>query len=115
MTRSRQHITGLAMCTAILLSGCDSTKKALGMTKAIPDEHTVMERAPLTVPKDLYSLHPPKAGDAEKAYQKVRADREANAGELKKVSGAEKSLMEKADVNERDPNIRKALSQPGTK
>lgn len=46
----------------LLVTGCgDSTKRALGLTKSVPDEFAVVSRAPLSQPPD-YSLRPPRPG-----------------------------------------------------
>ncbi|USO01725.1 MAG: DUF3035 domain-containing protein [Alphaproteobacteria bacterium] len=99
--------TLVALC---VLGGCDSTKKALGLQKVIPDEHTLMERPPLTTPKDLYTLYPPKTGDPEASYRTLRAD----GGEKKRslpstLSVSEKNLLNQADASARDPDVRKKL------
>jgi hypothetical protein len=45
----------------VVLSGCDSFKRAIGMEKTSPDEFAVESRAPLTIPPD-FNLRPPQPG-----------------------------------------------------
>jgi hypothetical protein len=45
----------------LVLSGCDSFKRAVGIEKTSPDEFAVESRAPLTIPPD-YDLRPPQPG-----------------------------------------------------
>lgn len=44
-----------------LLSGCEKTKQALGQSKEGPDEFSVYQRAPLSLPPN-YGLKPPTPG-----------------------------------------------------
>ncbi|MAP24361.1 MAG: hypothetical protein CMM87_02365 [Rickettsiales bacterium] len=56
-------ILTLSVCSFILvlLAGCDSTKKFLGMENKQPDAFEVMNRAPLELPPD-FDLRPPEPG-----------------------------------------------------
>ncbi len=51
----------LGLCAVVLLSGCNSTKRALGLEKTVPDEFAVLNRGPLVMPPD-YQLRPPVPG-----------------------------------------------------
>ena len=58
-----QHIAVIAVLAAATgLSGCESTRQALGMTKVTPDEFRVVSKAPLVVPPD-FALRPPAPGE----------------------------------------------------
>jgi len=46
---------------AFALSGCDTIRRAAGVTKQTPDEFAVVTKAPLVIPPD-YNLRPPKPG-----------------------------------------------------
>jgi len=47
---------------ALVLSSCgDSTKRALGLARQVPDEFAVVKRAPLSQPPD-FTLRPPRPG-----------------------------------------------------
>ena len=52
-------VTGLG--TALLLSGCGSFKRDIGLEPTAPDEFAVESRAPLTIPPD-FNLRPPQPG-----------------------------------------------------
>ena len=54
-------IVATALVAAVGLSGCTSTRQALGMTKVTPDEFRVVTKAPLVVPPD-FALRPPAPG-----------------------------------------------------
>ena len=51
----------LGLATVLVLSGCNSTKRALGLEKTVPDEFAVLNRGPLVMPPD-YQLRPPVPG-----------------------------------------------------
>lgn len=48
-------------CAAVLLSGCESARKAFSADKTAPDEFAVFSRPPLSLPPH-YKLRPPKPG-----------------------------------------------------
>ncbi|HQN52780.1 MAG TPA: DUF3035 domain-containing protein, partial [Phenylobacterium sp.] len=48
--RLNRVIIATALIGAVGLGGCQSTRKALGMTKVTPDEFRVVAKAPLVVP-----------------------------------------------------------------
>ena len=58
---SRPGILVLLLAAAVLLGGCEKTKRALGQTKSAPDEFAVYQRAPLSLPPS-YNLRPPSPG-----------------------------------------------------
>lgn len=103
------------ICVLSLLatSGCDNTRKALGLKKIIPDEHTLMERPSLTVPDDLYTLHPPESGDPEAAYRSLRESSHKETADAAKFSASERRLLATVDASKKDPNIRKKLDTSG--
>ena len=67
----------LAACALLVLSGCDDTKRALGINKSIPDEFAVVRRAPLVMPPD-YNLRPPAPG-SERPQEGTTAEQARNA------------------------------------
>jgi hypothetical protein len=90
------------------LSGCGSTKRALGMTKVTPDEFRVVTKAPLVVPPD-YGLRPPSPGEPRpQELQPESAARNALLGqrEGEMRSDGEKLLANKAGADKADPLIR---------
>lgn len=107
MNRNRV-IVACALIAAVALSGCTSTRKALGMTKITPDEFRVVTKAPLVVPPD-YSLRPPAPGKPRpQELQPESAARTALLGqrEGEARSDAEKMLVTKAGADKADPLIR---------
>lgn len=53
----------LVAAAVVAVSGCDQTRKVLGMDKRAPDEFTVYSRAPLSLPPN-YDLRPPTPGES---------------------------------------------------
>ena len=60
MSVNRLIIASALIATAGL-AGCESTSKALGMSKVTPDEFRVVTKAPRVVPPD-FALRPPAPG-----------------------------------------------------
>lgn len=90
------------------LAGCQSTAKALGMTKVVPDEFRVVTKAPLTVPPD-YSLRPPTPGEPRpQELQPESAARTALLGQraAEQRDEGEKLLASKAGADKADPLVR---------
>src|SRR6202012_70552 len=90
------------------LAGCQTTAKALGMTKVVPDEFGVVTKAPLTVPPD-YSLRPPTPG--EPRPQELQPESAARVALLGQREGearteGEKLLVSKAGADKADPLVR---------
>jgi hypothetical protein len=98
----------LAAVAATGLAGCQSTSKALGMSKVVPDEFRVVTKAPLVVPPD-YALRPPAPGEPRpQELQPESAARQALIGESLGAarSDGEKLLVARAGVEKADPLIR---------
>jgi hypothetical protein len=103
--------TGLlfALATATLIvTGCTSTSRALGLEKSAPNEFNILTKAPLIIPPE-YNLRPPALGasSVENNYTQ-RTAREALLGDVDAAepSRGELSLMAKAGVNRANPEIR---------
>ena len=106
--RLNQMIIAATVVGALGLSGCTSTKQALGMTKVVPDEFRVISKAPLVVPPD-YALRPPAPGEPRpQELQPESAARTALLGrrEAQDRSGGEALLVAKAGADKADPLIR---------
>src|SRR6188508_766821 len=84
-------IVGAALIAAAGLAGCQSTSKALGMSKVTPDEFRIVTKAPLVVPPD-YSLRPPAPG--EPRPQELQPDSAARAVLVGQVQAADRSAGE---------------------
>ena len=97
-----------ALVAAAGLAGCQSTSKALGMSKVTPDEFRVVTKAPLVVPPD-YALRPPAPGEPRpQELQPESAARNALLGsrEGAQRSDGEKMLVAKAGADRADPLVR---------
>ena len=108
-----------------LLSACDETKRALGHTKEAPDEFTVYQRAPLSLPPN-YGLRPPSPGAARPQTVNPRdrakkalgvpvrvADR-ATAGQqqnLSRLSQGERAIINLTGATQADPRIRNLVEK----
>lgn len=60
-SKLRPKVAVFLLMAAVLLGGCEETKRALGQTKTAPDEFAVYQRAPLSLPPN-YNLRPPSPG-----------------------------------------------------
>lgn len=101
-------IVATALFAAVGLAGCQSTQKALGMSKVTPDEFRIVTKAPLVVPPD-YALRPPAPGEPRpQELQPESAARIALLGarEAQARSDGEKLLVAKAGADKADPLIR---------
>ena len=86
-------IVATALVAAAGLAGCQSTSKALGMSKITPDEFRIVTKAPLVLPPD---------------YAPESAARNALLGqrEAEQRSDGEKLLVAKAGAEKADPLVR---------
>jgi hypothetical protein len=101
-------IVATALVAAAGLAGCQSTQKALGMSKVTPDEFRIVTKAPLVVPPD-YALRPPAPGEPRpQELQPESAARNALLGqrEAEQRSDGEKLLVAKAGAEKADPLVR---------
>lgn len=105
-------ITLLAMVAAAAsASGCAAFGRAIGASKASPDEFRVVSQAPLTLPPD-YSLRPPRPG--EPRPQELQPTDEARQSLFGQDVGAsatqgERQLVTAAHADATDPNIRDTI------
>ncbi|MDR7232185.1 hypothetical protein J2X45_003291 [Caulobacter sp. BE264] len=101
-------VSALTAVAAIGLAGCQSTQKALGMSKVVPDEFRVVAKAPLAVPPD-YALRPPAPGEPRpQELQPESAARAALIGQNAAAgrSEGERLLVARAGSDKADPLIR---------
>ena len=107
------------------LTACEETKRALGQTKEAPDEFTVYQRAPLSLPPN-YGLRPPSPGAArpqtvnprdraKKALGvSVRSADRATAGQkqnLSRLSRGERAMLNLTGATQADPSIRNLVDE----
>jgi len=109
------------LAAALALGGCTDFKRAIGMEKVIPDEFSVVARAPLAIPPD-YALRPPRPGAAtsqevsttEQARQTIfrATDNQAAAlpGAENRTTG-ENELLKAAGASNALPDIRDTVNK----
>lgn len=104
-------------CVALMaLAGCDSVKEQLGLTRHVPDEFAVMQRAPLEMPSNLNTLPVPQLGiprpqettAKQQAQMVILGDAEQKAD---KTSKSESSLLKKMGADKSPATIRQTLAQ----
>ncbi|MFL2769514.1 MAG: DUF3035 domain-containing protein [Rhodospirillaceae bacterium] len=110
----------LALAALILavLSGCDDTRRALGIDKSLPDEFAVVRRAPLVMPPD-YNLRPPAPGSerpqegttAEQARNTLIGRNRLDGYRLRGFSPGEIELLDQAGADLISPGIRDMLDR----
>ncbi|MCW8835365.1 MAG: DUF3035 domain-containing protein [Rhodospirillales bacterium] len=99
-----------------LLSGCDTAKEQLGLTKKAPDEFTVYRRAPLSLPP-AYDLRPPEPGAVGPAREDPRLQAKnaltggRTADQVKDKSMGEYALLKSAGALDVDPGIRQQVNR----
>lgn len=119
---------GLLLAVGVALSACGDVKQQLGFTRESPDEFTVLQRAPLSLPPD-FALRPPQPGAVrpQEGSEKDRA-RDALLGRTSKnpkvyareleantrISTGEKTLLTRAGANEAEANIRDTVDREST-
>lgn len=106
--KSLKVACGLALLAGLSLSGCNSTKNALGLNKVVPDEFRVVTKAPLVVPPD-YALRPPAPGEPRpQELQPESAARQALLGQRDSVNRtqAETLFAASAGADRADPLAR---------
>ena len=121
----QQTIIVILIGAMALLTACEETKRALGQTKESPDEFTVYQRAPLSLPPD-YGLRPPAPGAqrpqtgnprdrAKKALGvPVRTADRSTAGQqqnLGSLSQGERAMLNLTGASQADPSIRQLVGK----
>ena len=94
--------------SALILTGCASASRTLGLTKDAPNEFNILTNAPLIVPPE-YNLRPPAPGESslDDNYSE-RAAREALMGNVDAAepSEGELILLTRAGAGRADQEIR---------
>jgi len=106
---------------ALILSGCSSARKSLGLTRSAPDEFMVVKHAPLAMPPD-YNLRPPAPGAPRPQEQSTNQLARATVFGAEQSSGAreaspdsaEAALLQQAGTSGANPNIRNVVDQETT-
>ncbi len=108
------------LAAALLLSGCEGAKRALGQSKDAPDEFAVYQRAPLSLPPG-YGLKPPTPG-AERpqavnprdravqalgtGQQRAQPRQVGSTDSSSRLSPGERSVLQLTGATNADPSIR---------
>ncbi len=116
---SRRMLQGATVLVAVaLLAGCQSTRRAIGLDKTVPDEFAVASPAPLAIPPD-YNLRPPAPGtDRPQQLSASQQARMALVGRARVqdymnrgLTRGEASLLQLAGADVVPPNIRETLDK----
>ena len=119
MTQTQRHIGSfariavLAVALPLVLSACDSAKRALGYEKMPPDEFMVVQRAPLAMPPD-FGLRPPQPGSSrpqegttrEQARKIITGQRGATPIATEGRSQGDVALLKRVGADSIQPDIR---------
>jgi hypothetical protein len=116
LRRSLQATAFIAL--ALSVSGCESTRRAIGIDKTVPDEFAVASPAPLAIPPD-FNLRPPAPGaDRPQQLSASQQARVALMGRAKiqdylnrGLSRGEASLLAHAGSDSVPPGIRMTLDK----
>lgn len=103
------------LAAATAATGCSTVSRAVGASRAAPDEFRVVTQAPLTLPPD-YNLRPPRPG--EPRPQELEPSQEARAALFGQDVGqaatqGERALVVAAGAEAADPNIRDTVDFEG--
>ncbi|MEN8721966.1 MAG: DUF3035 domain-containing protein [Alphaproteobacteria bacterium] len=112
---SRGMRFGGLMGVALMMGACGGSNDLVGFNRDVPDEFTVVTRAPLVMPPDI-NLRPPAAGargpQDQASYDRARSAvfgaPSKNDGDL---SSGENQLLTRAGADEIDPDNRPAMPQ----
>lgn len=114
MMKRGKTLAAFLCAGVLLLSGCNSLKRELGVARNSPDEFTVVKRAPLTLPPD-YALRPPADAEAAPpAAETADAARSALFGKEPSAAvktSADGSFLQKAGAVGVSPDIRKTIDE----
>ncbi len=107
-------LAGLA-AAAFALASCSDVRQSLGIDKTVPDEFTVVRKAPLTLPPD-FGLRPPRPGaprptvvdPTQQAQAALGAAGAVATGDQESTPG-ELALLREAGANQANADIRQIL------
>ncbi len=96
------------------LTGCSQTKKSLGLERMQPDEFTVLDHPPLSMPPGV-GLKPPITGSptvhSHNTHQQAKELLIKQPLASQTASPAEQALLKTARIEESHPDIRQTINQ----
>lgn len=98
----------LSTVAGLMLAGCASSAKRLGVTRNAPNEFNILTKAPLVIPPE-YNLRPPQIGaSSDENNYSQQAARQALIGDIDETepTRGEIVLMTKANVGRANQEIR---------
>ncbi len=114
MIKERKVVCVLLLCMAV--SGCDTIKEKVGLTRHAPDEFAVMQRAPLEMPSDFTTLPKPVLGAPrpQEVAAKDQAKQLILGGPVvakETESAGEDALLKQVGAGQANTNIRAQLDK----
>ena len=117
MLKNSQLSIGFILVSTLILSGCEETRRVVGLERNSPDEFTVIERAPLTLPPnfsdlptpDLGASRPQEISSKQRAREAIIANTQSRAHAGK--TPGEVALLTQAGAKKVDSNIRKTIDK----
>jgi len=114
----RRYITVAIMLVAVAgLTGCDRSRRALGLNRTVPDEFAVATPAPLVIPPD-FNLRPPAPGSERAQATAAEQGRAVLLGRARLLdyqkrgfSGGETTILGLAGADNVTPDIRTTLAK----
>jgi hypothetical protein len=108
----------LILLSGAFITGCDNTKKILGLERQNPDEFNVMQPAPLSMPPRFDELPTPRPG-VQRPQEQSPQERARRAVTGEKVSStlkdaqdsAEDALLKRAGADATESDIRHTINK----
>ena len=114
----RSIVSVLLVSAALVVGGCEETRKFIGVDRDPPDEFAVYSRAPLSLPPD-YALRPPEPGASrpqqvnpvDNAKKAVVGDVAMSTPAPGEVDSGTAALLKEIGAYKTDPGIRVTVNR----